>query len=701
MELEEFREGYINDINAEAINTDRYPIEVFIDQAVDILQNDYSLINDISHCYFEFREGTKAFKNMRIDAAHLDLPANTLNLLIADYNEGKIKNITNTIIEEKSKLLLQFFENCLKGFFVNAEQANPVVQIARDIRVNIESIYKIHLFIVSTDKMSTKVKTLELDDYEFSSSKLPKSFKFKVNLDVLDIEKIYRSKMAGFEKESLIIHCQDFGIDGIPCIKAEIETDQYESYLAVVPGPFLAEIYKKYSSTLLESNVRSFLKFNGGVNKGIRGTILNEKSRFFTYNNGISTTAKDIETKFDSQKGLLITSFTDLQIINGGQTTATLAATNIKNNADLSGIFVQMKLTVLKDSDPDLIRNIATYANSQNKVKTADLNSSYPFYVRIEDFSRKVYAPLESGQLVQQLWFFERARGQYEQPLMQMTKAQSENYKLIRPKAKKFTLTDMAKYLNAADMYPHYVSWGGEVNAAHFHNNMVKQWTKDNSIYNELFYKELIGKKIFFSYIEGVISNQEWYQERRAYRPQLVAYTFSKLVYEAKKFKKSVNFKAIWDSQAVPDEFYRDVALIAKLVFDVIYDDARSTANIETYCKKEECWNIVQKRNYSLSENLIEILISPTEREIEEVEAKKEQKFVNSLGNEVEIFTKGSLYWESMIARGTEQKVLNYGEVQTLQIAIKYCNGLYAQLSKKQVKDILEIEVKLAENGIK
>ena len=349
-----------------------------------------------------------------------------------------------------------------------------------------------HLFFVSTDRLSKAVKTLELDDFLYGD------YQIRVTLDVLDIEKIFRTKMAGFEKEDLVINCSEFGIEGIPCIKAEIETEQYDSYLAIVPGPFLAAIYKKHGPTLLESNVRSFLKFNGGVNKGIRGTILNEKSRFFTYNNGISTTAKSIETKM-SENGLLITSLTDLQIINGGQTTATLAATSIKNNADLSGIFVQMKLTILKEENPELIRNIATYANSQNKVKTADLNSSHPFYVRIEELSRKIYAPLASGSLVQQLWFFERARGQYEQPLMQMTKKQRDDYKLVRPKNKKFTLTDLAKYMNAADMLPHYVSWGGEVNAAHFHNNMLKQWNKDNSVYNELFYKELIGKKMFFA----------------------------------------------------------------------------------------------------------------------------------------------------------------------------------------------------------
>ncbi len=696
MELEEFRQEFLNeDIYAEAVNTKRYPIVVFIDHCVDILQNDYSLINGMEHTFFSFKEGTRAYKNMHIDAAYLDLPASTLNLLIADFNEGDIKNLTNTTIDQKATQLLNYLENCLKGFFAKAEQSNPAVQLSYDIRKNIDSIHTVHLFVVSTDRLSKAVKTLELDDYIYGS------YSFKVALDVLDIEKIYRSKMAGFEKEDLVINCAEFGIDGIPCIKAEIETDQYDSYLAIVPGSFLSDIYKKHGPTLLESNVRSFLKFNGGVNKGIRGTILNEKSRFFTYNNGISTTAKSVETVLTPSKGLLITSFTDLQIINGGQTTATLAATNIKNNADLSGIFVQMKLTVLKVEDPELIRNIATYANSQNKVKTADLNSSHPFYVRIEDFSRKIYAPLATGQIVQQMWFFERARGQYEQPLMQMTKKQRDDYKLVRPKDKKFTLTDLSKYMNAADMLPHYVSWGGEVNAAHFHNNMLKQWNKDNSVFNELYYKELIGKKIFFAFVENVISDQEWYQERRAYRPQLVAYTIAKLAYEAKKARKIINFRGIWDLQKVADAYYRDVALIGKLVFDTIYDESRSTANIETYCKKEECWLIVQKKPYDLSDSIREVLITPADKDVEAVQAKKEQKEISGLTDEVGIFYKGVVYWESLIRRGTEQKVLPYSDAQMLQNAIKYCNGSYAQLSKHQLKEIFRIEAMLNENGIK
>lgn len=695
MDLNEFRESYINeDIKAEAVNSVRYPVDVFIESAADILENDYSLLTEISPCFYEFTKGNKAYKNMRIDAAYLDLTTNTLNLMYADFNDKEIKNITNEFIASKSNLLVNFFENTLKGFFANGEPAEPTVQLATDIIRNVKNIYKLHLFIISTDKLSKAVKTLDLNDYVYLGQT------FKINLDILDIEGIYRSKLAGFTKEDLVIKCQDFGIDGIPCIKADIQTEQYESYLAIVPGSFLSDIYKKHSSSLLEANVRSFLKFNGSVNKGIRATILNEKSRFFTYNNGISTTAKSVETVNDPEKGLFITSFTDLQIINGGQTTATLAATNIRYNADLSGIFVQMKLTVLKDSDPELIRNIATYANSQNKVKTADLNSSHPFYVLMENYSRKIYAPLESGQIVQTLWFFERARGQYEQPMMQMTKKQCADYKLVRPKNKKFTLTDLSKYINASEMMPHYVSWGGEVCAAHFHNAMVKQWEKNKNVFNELYYKELIAKKILFTYIEKTVSEQEWYQERRAYRPQLVAYTFSKFVQEAKKCGMQINYRQIWEKQSVPEEYYGDIACIAKLVFDTIYDDTRSTANIETYCKKEECWQIVSKKEYSLSNDTLNFLITPEEREIDSVRAKKEQKFDNGLMDEIGIFNKGSAYWESMIKRGLQQDVITVGEAEILKAAVNYCNGAYIQLSKKQIKDIVAVQDKLKENKI-
>lgn len=689
--LEEFREEYINDeIIVPAMLESQYPHDVFIESAYDILHNDYSLLDSLSHCYYKYSRGSKS---MQIDAGGIDLEANTVNLMYTDFNQGECTTLTNTFLTAKCKLLMSFFDNSLKTHFNNAEPADPAVQLAHEIKQKIGYIGSVHLFVISTNKLSTAVKELIIPDYQLGERIIP------VSVDVLDINKIYQSRMAGFKKEDVIINCADYGFEGIPCIKADTQTDEYDSYLAILPGKFLSDIYLQFGAVLLESNVRSFLKFNGDVNKGIRGTILNDKSRFFIYNNGISTTAKSV-TIHNSSSGLLITSFTDLQIVNGGQTTAALASTSIKNKADLSGIYVQMKLTVLKNSDPELIRNIANYANSQNKVKKADLNSGHPFYVRMEDYSRKTYAPLASGQIIQTQWFFERVRGQYEQPLMQMSKKQSDDYKAVKPRNKKFTLMDLAKYENCAAALPHHVSWGGEVNATHFHDSMAKQWAKDNSIYNELYYKELIGMKILYDHIAKLISDQMWYQEKRAYRPQLIAYTFSKLVYAALNEKKYINYKLIWDMQDVPNSLDAELKTISKLVFDIIYDDNRPTTNIETYCKREQCWINVSKADYAISSDLGLLLISRSEREIEKTISKKEQQFASGIEDELSVFQKGKEYWESLINRGKSQDVLNGMDIVILTNAVKYCMLEYESLTSKQVKDIIGVVSKLKENGI-
>lgn len=101
-----------------------------------------------------------------------------------------------------------------------------------------------------------------------------------------------------------------------------------------------------------------------------------------------------------------------------------------------------------------------------------------------------------------------------------------------------------------------------------------------------------------------------------------------------------------------------------------------------------------------MSDELIAVLVSPYEREIEETRAKKEQKFGDGIMTEVEIFTKGSQYWQSMIERGTAQDVLTAGDVVVLKAVINYCNGIYAQLSKYQVSEVIKIQKKLKDNMI-
>ena len=481
--LEEFRENLLNDLKADAIYDHDYPVEKFVDYCQDILTNDFGVLSDLTHTFIDWKTTSNRYKNMRLDASYLETSVNTLHLLYADFNDGPIQTINQEFINQKTQLLENFFTNVLAGYFMNTADSDPVTEMARSIKKNVDAIHKIHAVIVSTNQKSARLKTtIELKPLVVGGKT------YDVDLTLLDIDGIFQTKWVGFKKDDIIIETKDYGVEGIPCIKADINSNEYESFLAVVPGKFLSDIYLKYNARLLESNVRSFLNIRGEVNKGILNTILNDKPKFFAFNNGIATTADSV-TIVNTANGQMITSFKNLQIINGGQTTASLASAVLKNKADLNGIFVQMKLSIINEcaNKADLIRLISKYANKQNKVTNADLNTNHPFYARIEDFSRRIKAPIAANSTIQSIWFFERARGQYDQGKMRLkTKKERDMYELQNPKAHKFTKMDLAKYINADLIRPYDVAWGADVNMARFQETMEKEWDKNKDQFNEV-----------------------------------------------------------------------------------------------------------------------------------------------------------------------------------------------------------------------
>ena len=693
MTLEEFREELINDIKSQSLVDSEYPAEVFIEYCKDILINDFGVISDLNNTYIEYKTTNNQFRNMRLDASYIELSINTIHLLYADFNDGLIQPINNESIQNKAALMTNFVLNSLKGYFNNSADSDQTTQTARDLRKNIDLIRKIHLIIVSTNKKSERLKTtLSMKALEIGNKT------FDVDLTLLDIEGIFETKSASFKRDDIIINTADYGYPkGIPCIKADIISPDYDSYLAVVPGKFLSDIYMKYSARLLESNVRSFLNTRGEINKGILNTILNDKTRFFAYNNGIATTAEDIVLE-QRDGGIYITEFKNLQIINGGQTTASLASAVIKYDANLQGIFVQMKLSLIKNQEQadELIRLISKYANKQNKVTNADLNSNHPFYTRIEEFSRKIKAPLQPNTTVQSIWFFERARGQYDQSKMKLkTKRERDLFEMQNPKSQKFTKTDLAKYINASEMRPYDVSWGAEVNMTRFQLIMEKEWDKTNLKFNEGYYKELIAKAIIFKEIERIISNEEWYQNNKGYRAQLVPYTFSKFVYEAAKLKRFVNYRKIWEQQSCLEEYKSDLAKIAKRVYDVFNDNNRQILNIGEYAKREICWNKLNEKTFELSLSTTSQLIDKEEKEIDSKSERSEQRLTNEVSSEIAIFNLGIPYWEKVIEVGTQLGELSSYDVEMCKTAIKFINQTYRMLTKKQVKDIWSVKLKM------
>jgi hypothetical protein len=122
----------------------------------------------------------------------------------------------------------------------------------------------------------------------------------------------------------------------------------------------------------------------------------------------------------------------DLQIVNGGQTTASIYHTWKKDKADISNIFVQIKLTVIKNKDnfSSIVSRISEYANTQNKVSVADLSSNRPYHIDLEKLSRSIYTPLSESSTYQTRWFYERARGQYKNAVSKMV-LQNQDRKLL------------------------------------------------------------------------------------------------------------------------------------------------------------------------------------------------------------------------------------------------------------------------------
>jgi hypothetical protein len=445
------------------------------------------------------------------------------------------------------------------------------------------------------------------------------------------------------QKESVEIRLSDFGCPGIPCVKAVDYKDviadidvtpvfeeelqksgdkpenivTYSSYLAVVPGQILNDLYLEYGSKLLEGNVRSFLSVRGKVNKSIQATIKNYPEMFFAYNNGVSATAMDVQVE-DTPSGRRIVSARDFQIINGGQTTASLSNTRHKDKADLRGIYVQMKLTEIDESDVDrsteLIRNISRSSNSQNKVTDADFFSTHPFHVRMEQHSRRIFAPAEAGAQYETKWFYERAKGQFFQAQMRLTPAKKKQFLLQNPKNKVITKTDLAKVRNTWAEMPQTVSKGAQTNFMKFAEIIDQEWSENDTRFNERYYTETVALVILFKHLEALIPKQPWYEQ--GYRANIVTYSLALLHRLIKKQFKNMDLdlQSIWLHQSVPPVVTNALEAISEQVFYKITDEDREKIkpvkdNLESLLKdyqnaenKEEAISNIEAARQGLQE---------------------------------------------------------------------------------------------------
>ena len=691
MELVDYRKDYLENVKMLAAADMSGTAATFVKCILENLQ-DLNVISDFEEC---FDIGKFGRKNYRVDAYSFDDYDCSMSIFIADF-EGE--DIISTLTLTEAKALFEkintFLDGSLNGNFRHEmEISTPVYDFVERIVKLENAIRKFRFFIVTDKIMSEKISSFEQGEI----NGIP------IEYNIWDMQRLYRVMSTGDGHEPVEINFLELTENGLPCLEAsDASTDDVKCLLCVIPGEILADLYDTYGSTLLEGNVRSFLSAKGNVNKNIRKTILEadgeSKRMFFAYNNGISATATSVEINV-GQGGSFITSINNLQIVNGGQTTASLSNTRFKDKADLSGIYVQMKLTVIPNHEQAqiLIPKISRGSNSQNKVSDADFFSNHEFNVRMQQISRRIYAPAVNGLQYETHWFYERSRGQYEQEQSKMTKAEKKKYQMQNPKEQKITKTDIAKYQNAWREYPYFVSLGAQKNFTKFANFIVEEWDKDDIQFNEQFYRNIVVIAIIFKCIDKIVPKQEWYE--KGYKANIVVYTLSYLHYliNVQYPAHELNMRLIWDKQKVPDNLYDELVKMTKFVFLHITDDKRPITNVTEWCKKEQCWIALKAKKYEISSSIEDILIDKEEIKKVRLNGRREHIVVNGIQVQAEVVSKGQEYWEAALSWGKSKNLLNEIEMSFLSAATKMNVGRIP--SEKQCQRIVNIEAKLLDEG--
>ena len=454
----------------------------------------------------------------------------------------------------------------------------------------------------------------------------------------------------------------------------------YSSYLAVVPGTVLNTLYLEFGSRLLEGNVRSFLSVRGKVNKSIQNTIKNYPEMFFVYNNGIAATATEVDT-VQTSEGMKITRIKDLQIVNGGQTTASIANTLLSlrkgETADISRLFVPMKLSVLDHAMSErIIPKISEYSNSQNKVDASDFFSNHPFHIRMEDYSRRTPPPAVHGNQYQQYWFYERTRGQYNQGKMKFKPKnmarQLRQYETKYPESQVIKLVDLAKYMEIYFSNPDVVSKGKQAIVKAFSEEVKKQWAKSDVDFNPYYYKRVVALAIIFKATDDIIRQTEWYKAKRSYKANIIAYTMSIIFYEIRNSYKGyeLDFIRIWNKQEIYPELAEQISILCTEVYEFITRDDRLRENVTEWCKKEECWKRAKTEKWTILSPFVKTLISSTQAASENKEAKETRKVNNEVDSLKYIMGMGSAYWKKMLEWGKTRGLLTEMEKSILQLVI-------------------------------
>jgi len=690
MTIEEYYEDFKQGLFIESGTSGYMLADTFVEKMCGIIC-EQGCIPDAELVNYRFNSGNVS---LAVDAWARDTEREHLTLLLADFrNSEKLETLTNTDIEKMVKRLDRFVERCAKRDFVEAlEDADPVVPLSRYLMEQRDNIRSIDFILLTNARISSRIKEIKLSEYNVENA---------TKCEVWDFQRLYELDASGRERETIEVDFTEYARDGIECLRASTGEASLQSYLLVLPGQVLASLYDKYGERLFEQNVRTFLQFRGKVNKGIRNTIVQQPSMFFAYNNGLSATGEAVET---SPSGNRILRITNLQIVNGGQTTASIyTAWHGTDKADLRNLFVQVKLSVVEgEKVNDIVPKISEYANTQNKVNAADFFSNHPFHLRIEEFSRRLWAPAADRSPRQTHWFYERARGQYINAQAKLTPAKVREFQMQNPKDQMFTKTDLAKYCLTFWKMPHLVSRGaqfafsGSPGIKGFAKLIGEEWEKQNGdTITDLWFKEAIVKAILFRALDRLLTPILKEQNYGSYKACIVSYTLAKFITMVESTtKKTFNFERIWKAQQVVPELRDELLRIAKQVTNYFVSQQTHVVQL---AKTEACWQRVNDLPLSLSASVDGCLRYADEQLYSERMATKNQRVINGIHAQQYVFDRGETYWWKLREWNDKHQIFCSKEVGVLDVACKISQGKVP--SDLQAKLLMKAEKRAVDEG--
>ncbi len=537
----------------------------FTEAVLDLLV-EHNEADSADVCYWNAKSHGRA-PAAKVNAWALSGDGATLDLFVVLYQGGGVPEpVTKADVEQHYKQARGFLRRALDGFHTEMEESSDAFHAMQQIHGARENMTTVRLFFL-TDGV---VKSAKVEEEQISGYELRYVF--------WDIKKLSRLRVG--ERETIELNfVKNYG-GAVPALLIADATGEYRTFLAFLSAPTLARIYGEHGQRLLERNVRAFLQAKGKVNKGLQQTLREEPHRFLAYNNGLCCTAAEVDLESGKDGHVRVKRVRDFQIVNGGQTTASIYHAMKKEKVDVSRVVVQVKLTVLNDPArvADIVPLISKYANSQNKVNAADFSANGPFHNQLEALSRSMWAPPRSGLERGTQWYYERARGSYmDDKAQQGTPAKIRQWAAERPPEQKFTKTDLAKYEHMWLGLPHLVCRGAEKNFIEF---AQRQEEEGAPLVIGNYFQHLVAKAVLWRAAEKLFTTLELPQ----FRAQAVAYALSWL---AAKSGRRIDLARIWTEQRVPPGLCDAIPAVLK---EARAHLLRQVGNPGESAKRPECW---------------------------------------------------------------------------------------------------------------